>query len=552
MRVYKSAIKALYRSKVLLIALLLLSGFAIYQTQSVYRNPIASVPLGNAMTLSIYLFIIMMLVSYEYIKKFYNSGVEETILVTNKGKKRRDVKACFCLMTAFSFFLSLIILIIVLKEYLFYKIEDPNNEYKLHIAECILLHIFIVMELAILIGIALAKLKKRILTYLIMTFIILLSCPFATNMASLVMMSCTEKGWGAGEVAFKIISNFYLFPRFDIKALPDISFGESLFADRFFIIFCWIFLFLFVINVTRKKNKIFSGFLLIISFVMLIGYHSSIDKMPYGLDSFYVGTPNWIYAQTVKNKDEKAQYKITEYDMKLSLNTNLKAEVNVHVSKSLNEYKMTLYKDYKVSDVKDQNGRRLKFKQSESYLSIKNNDNNKITNIILNYSGNGSGGYYANYQACFLPGYYLYYPRAGYVPVVDKKNGYIFYDFVNPNTNFSVKIECPQKYISNLPLKKGAFTGKCDGFTLLKGFYKKKNLGRGNTLVYSYLDEMIAHDGKKTEAECWKEAFDISKEDLKKDKISNTLIINDNALDCEQGDAFGAKQFFISSSPTFY
>lgn len=59
MRIYKNALCLLYRSKTLFITLILLSVFVIWQTAGMYKNPVVSNPLGNAMTLSLYLFIIV-------------------------------------------------------------------------------------------------------------------------------------------------------------------------------------------------------------------------------------------------------------------------------------------------------------------------------------------------------------------------------------------------------------------------------------------------------------------------------------------------------------
>ena len=550
MRVYKSAFKLLVQSKILFSAIIVSILFVLWQMLSVRKSLIATIPLGKAMTLSLYLLIIFVLISFEYMKKLYNNGVEETILATAKGIRRKNYKACFMVMTTIAVVFSIVILIIVLIEYKNFRISDPDNEYVKHIVKCITLHIFMVMELGIVIGTSLAVFRKRIVPYVVMTMFILLSCPFATSMASTVMLS-SMKSWNPGRVAFKIISNFYIVPRFDMNYIADDCFGESLLADRIFIILFWIVFFAVIVCITRKKKKIITAVVAIASVVLMFCYHSNIDKMGYGRDSFYAGDPDWIYSKTAVNKKEAAQYKILSYDMKLSMGLLLNAEVNMKVSKSLDEYKMTLFKDYIVKNVVDQKGNDLDFNQEESYITVKNKDNKKITNIIIIYSG-ASSDYFANYQRCFLPGYYLYYPRAGYIPVIDKTYDYVYYNFVDPDTEFNVKVKNPEKYISNLPLKNGKFSGKCDGFTLLKGFYKEKNLGNGNKLIYPYLDTFIAHKDNKTEKECWKEAFKTSIDDAKRDKLKNQMIIFDHVQSSDQGWAYGKKQIFVQIYPASY
>lgn len=550
MRIYKNALCLLYRSKTLFITLILLSVFVIWQTAGMYKNPVVSNPLGNAMTLSLYLFIIVMFVTFEYMKKLYNNGVAEAILTTRKGRKRKNLLAAAGVMTSYSFLISAIICGIVIREYLFYKITDPDNEYIIHIIKNILLHDFLVMELAIVIGITLANLVHRIAAYVIMTIFTLLSCPFATNIANMLVESCAGN-LQPGRIFYKIISNFYIVPRFNTKYMAEAPFGESLMPDRLCIIGFWMFFFITILCITRKRYKVFAVFSGVMSLILIIVFHSPIARMNYGLDLFYGGDPDWVLAEKYCNKKEDADYRITSYDMNLTLNVSLFAKVNMNVSKSLDKYRMTLYNRYKVMRATDQNGNQLRFTQDGNYLDVFNENKNHITNIVLTYYGSDTH-YYANYQCCFLPGYFLYYPRAGYIPAYDKNYGYLYYDFVDKDTEFKVKINSPEKYISNLKLVDGKFVGKCDGFTLLKGFYKKKYLGHGNIFVYPYLDNNIVHDGKKSEYDCWKECFDMSAEELKNEGVKDTMIFYDNALSMDQGWAYGNKQYFIQSFPAFY
>lgn len=550
MRNYKNAFIVLYRSKILFVSMILLAAFVGWQASSVYGNPVVSQPLANAMTLSIYLFVIMMLVSFEYMMKLYNNGVAETLQVTGKGKRRRNYWASFSVMTTYSAIITIMIAIIVLREFVFYNIVDPNNEYKIHIIKCVILHIFMVMELAITIGLTMAAFRRRILSYVIMSVLILATCPFASTIARMI----SETSMGSlqpGRIAFGVISPFYIVPKLNLSFATSAAFGESLLPDRIFIILFWLCLCATIICITRKKKKWMTALCAVLSIVMIIGYYSPIAKMNDGMQVFYNDIPDWAYVLDHDNLDEKADYKITEYDMELSMVTKLSATVRMKVSKSLDTYKMTLHRLYKVSEVTDQDGNNLIFNQNEHYIEIENQDGKEITEIVMKYSGNDMF-YYSNYQCCFLPGYYLYYPRAGYIPVHDKDYGYVYYNFVDENTEFRVKVDSPEKYISNLEYIDGEFRGKSDGFTLVKGFYKIEDMGNGNKFIYPYLDNFIVHDGKMSEAECWKETFDQSKAELEKDKVKDTMVFFDEALSMDQGWAYGKKQYFIQSYPMFY
>lgn len=555
MSTLKNALLLLFRSKILISTMLLLLAFVCWETGSWYGKTVSvTEPLGNAMTLSIYLYIIMMFLSYEYTKKYFNNGVAETILVTPKGKKRKNYIAAFTVMSIYAIIISVIVGAIVIKEYLFYKVVDPNHEYLVHIIENVFLNDFIIMELGIVVGAALAVMKHRVGAYVIMTFFALAISPFASSMAYLIDLSDITQGGNAGKIAFKVISFFYIMPRFDLKWLPMAEFGESLLPYRFFIIGFWTFVFVTFICLTRKRYRKYTAPSLILCIALLMGYLYPSSRMEQKLDSYMNGESDYFYSVADENfvsKDEPADYSITAYDLDLSIRLNLSVTADMKVSDSLDEYKMTLYRNYKVSHVTDQNGNPLNFKQDHDYINIVNQNGNYITNIIVKYKGS-SAGCYANYQGCYLPGYYAYYPRAGYIPLYDRTYGCIKAEFLDNETYFKVKVSPEGKYISNLKKVDGIYQGQCDGFTLVKGFYKTKQLEKGNTLVYPYLDNFMVYDGKRSEEECWQEWFDFSEKELEKDRITNSMIFMDAVLDGNELKAYGKHQIFVHAGGSFY
>ena len=549
----RNNIRVLLRSKILCLFLALTSAFVIIEIASIYGKPISvTEPLGNAMTLSIYLFISMTFLSYEYLRKFYNHGVSEVFL--SLQSKRENVVSAFLLLSIYAMLLSTIIAVLVIVEFLFYKIQDPHHEYIFHTLGNVFLNDYMIMRLGIFIGGSLAIMKNRIVTYSIMTLFTIAVSPFATSMAYLIDAASLDKKARVGMAAFKSISLFYILPRFDLKWMPRAEFGESLLPYRFFIIGFWSFLFVTVLLITRryKKRKIVvSSFLCA---AMLLGYLYPSSRMEQTFDAYRNGVPDSVYCSSgeYKEKIQKADYTIKEYDMDLSIRQNLSATMVMKVSKSLAEYHMTLYRKYKVLGVKDQDGNGLEYEQKGDYITVFNREKRKINEISMTYRGS-SADCYANYQGCYLPGYYMYYPRAGYMRVYDVNYGMIVPNFVDENTKFKVRVSPGGKYISNLPKVDGVYVGTCDGFTLLKGFYKEQKLNDGNVMVYPYLDNFVLHDGKKKEALCWKENFDFSSEQLKKDGISNTMIFMDlGTLDGEFLKAYGKNQIFVNAGGSFY
>ncbi|MDE6852842.1 MAG: hypothetical protein K2J67_10230 [Lachnospiraceae bacterium] len=553
MRLFRDAVKLLISSKILLIFMFLLFGFVVWETGSLYGKGTvaATMPLRNALTLSIYLFIMMMFLSYEYARKLFHNGVSEALLVTMAGRNRKNYKMIFWVMSIYSSVMSLFVGVIVVKEYLFYKISDPNHEYVVHIIKNIFLNDFLIMELGIIVGIALAVIQKRMGAYTIMCFLSILISPFATSMAYLIDL-CDVEHSGVGEMGFKILSYFYIMPGFLTNLMPREEFGESILPYRFFIIGFWLFLCLSFICFTRNRYKKYAVVSVVLCLGSFIAYTYPASKMEQTYDIYLNGMPDGIYVWESKDyitKEEPADYQISEYDLNLSIRANLSATADMKVSKSLERYRMTLYRQYKVSKVVDQDGHKLEYTQNQDYIEVRNPNGYHITNIIISYKGS-SWDSYANYQGCYLPGYYAYYPRAGYINLYDEL-GCIQPYFVDKDTYFKVKVN-PGKYISNLPEKDGIYQGKCDGVTLVSGFYKIKRFENGNQLVYPYLDEFIIHDGKMTEKECWQETFDFVEEELAKDKIANCLIFPDEILMGNVQKAYGEKQIFVYSGGVYY
>lgn len=107
LKMLKNNFSVLVRARFLLCSLILLAGFVIYETAVLYGKKWSAVqPLENVMTLGIYLFVTMMFISYEYLRKFYNSGVSE-VLQTLDTKNKNTVVA-FLVLVLYSFILCVI------------------------------------------------------------------------------------------------------------------------------------------------------------------------------------------------------------------------------------------------------------------------------------------------------------------------------------------------------------------------------------------------------------------------------------------------------------
>jgi hypothetical protein len=226
--------------------------------------------------------------------------------------------------------------------------------------------------------------------------------------------------------------------------------------------------------------------------------------------------------QDAEIKDEKAEYEISAYQMELSIGLEMSADVVMDVSQSLPEYKMSLYHGYKVKSAYDGSGNVLSFTQEGDYVTITNSTDSEIGQIRLVYEG-CSPAYYSNVQGIFLPGYFAYYPRAGFVPLYDESVGGISECFVDADTEFAVKMNTHQTLYTNLEKDGDWYRGKCDGFTVLSGFYEEKELSNGNRLIYPYLYG-IEMDTGATGDEALEEYYEMMETRLEEMGRENTTV----------------------------
>lgn len=131
----------------------------------------------------------------------------------------------------------------------------------------------------------------------------------------------------------------------------------------------------------------------------------------------------------------------------------------------------------------DGNDTELVFKQEGDVVSIENKDNVSIDKICFYYSGH-SATFYANKNACFLPGFFAYYPKPGICKLY-KDSLYVASE--EKEANYSVYIADSENITSNLPMINGRFEGKAENVILVKGKYLEKDIN-GTTCVTLPLD----------------------------------------------------------------
>lgn len=159
------------------------------------------------------------------------------------------------------------------------------------------------------------------------------------------------------------------------------------------------------------------------------------------LDYYYNNTPEKV--NSLKNFD----YDIKQYDIQLSIENQLKSEVKIYFKdEEKGEKVFSLYHQFSVSSIKDEERKVVRFKQDKDFLKIYLDRPTK--SIVINYKGSSSPFMEAKASHAYLPFYFSWYPVKSVNPAM--KSVY------NSNTRLSVydtsKIKFNLKFNGNVQL----------------------------------------------------------------------------------------------------
>lgn len=201
-------------------------------------------------------------------------------------------------------------------------------------------------------------------------------------------------------------------------------------------------------------------------------------------------------------KDEGEGFSILSYDIEISVMEDvLKAEVSLVPDRGfLDEYRFTLYHRYGVKSVRDQDGRKLDFEQTDDYIRVMPGGG-EIKKLVFSYEG-FSQHFYATTQGISLPFYFEYYPAAGWQRVFlrDRSNTCFTQELPEHNAYFKLKITYPKelKLYTNIEPKgespglwsrTASYSGNADGLSIFASPYLTDMYINGIQVVYSVIDE---------------------------------------------------------------
>lgn len=328
-------------------------------------------------------------------------------------------------------------------------------------------------------GYLISRIPNRYVGYLVILVVLMLILPANAKYFSMLQ-------WGRGISIYWLRDWLYLLPP-DIQAVGDPLYGMPVEGYRVATMFLWIGIggWIFARSVwryTKKKRRVADGLVIlwIVLCALFVVNEGSVLRMTDHPKSAESEDQNYYQAQTQIEEQEK-DFQVRAYDMEFSFGRELSAKVTVDVSteNAPEQYHFTLYHGYKISDVTSEDGEKLLFTQEGDQVTV-NNPQKKADEKLTFYYKGSSPVFYANHNACFLPGFFAYYPIAGVENLYE--NGMWKVNQRQPAA-FTIHTKGLQA-ASNLPGKGDSHAGETSYVTLVGGNCREMDKNGNNEIVY--------------------------------------------------------------------
>lgn len=339
-------------------------------------------------------------------------------------------------------------------------------------------NIFLLSCAATGMGYLISRIPNRYVGYLVILAVLMLILP--ANAKYFSMLS-----WGRGISVYWLRDWLYLLPP-DIQALGDPLYGMPVEYYRVAGMLLWIGVggWLFVHSVyryTKGKRRVADGVFIVWTAlcVLAVVNEGSVLRMTDHPKSAVSEDPDYYDSQPLI--EEQKDFRVQAYDMELSFGGELSAKVTATVSSdnTPEQYHFTLYHGYKISGMQSEDGEKLSFTQEGDQVVVDNPQKKSEQKLTFYYKGS-SPVFYANRNACFLPGFFAYYPVAGVEKLYE--NGMWK---VNENETAAFTIHTKGLNIaSNLPGNGDSHAGETSYVTLVGGNCRRMENNGNSQIVY--------------------------------------------------------------------
>ncbi len=490
---FKKAINLFFKSKFCMIAYVLFFGGVIGYC-SIKWVPLAidnrwDYPLFTEhyfLQFAVVPFILFLFISYEYFAKGKRANFDECLSVTKNSELFRLNQFLVMELLALVFGGVLTVLSLIA------PIKSPLTDfaYISYILRLSFLYFFVADTIAVLLGMALSNIKNNIIAY-----VLLILCTFMFSPIPL----------GIGDM-FSDVTGVYINPFFymfeiiprDFASQNYENYGIPLNSINVMRAVFWLFLLggIFCFNYLKRNQRVRrTAVSLSLVAVILSGIYIN---LPYSSYPYHANDPvkgyegqSYYSSQDYENMpvqyEEPAGFEITAMDIDMKVGRQLSAVTSVQVDDtSLSSYKFTLFRNYKIKSIKDENGNKLKFDRYSDYVTVYPAEGEKITEkIIFEYSGY-SAAYYSNSQGIYLPVGFYYYPINGFHYVYDLRAQRYIKNVLDKPVPIHLTVDTKKTVYSNLERVsdgKNEFSDIADGVTILSGFYRETEV-EGCRVVY--------------------------------------------------------------------
>lgn len=489
MTIYKYIKKLFLNSKILLPLYVIFIGFTLGYSVKYFllSNDLLMTDTVIA-SLSVYAFVFFTYISFEFCRKCKRSQIEECLQSISGGYKRVLKTQMLLLNNLILFFSSLML---ILQFALYIKIGYSFNfMYIIYLLLKVALYYYLVPVTGAFFGFTFALTSNRLNSYLMLVLITLLGTPFFREILDMVYDT-------AELYIYPFFQIFDVFPH-DTNWTANYAFDMSILPNVWLSCIFWCLL-LFVISFYKlsvpKTPKIILKKLPVLilcaaCFITAIMPSSKVQRE--GYHPYESVDSEWSYYVSHKKKAESVPvvneaFSVTEYDAELTIGSKLYAKVKITPdNKELNEYVFTLFHEYKISKITDENNNKLKFTQDSDYVTVYTSGT--INQLCFTYSG-FSGTFYSNVQGTFLPGFFPYLPFPGCKAIYNADHGGSFNVLsFGEEADISVKVNSLRQIYCNLEKTgRNTFSGKSNGLTLISGFYDEITVNNITT-VRPYMD----------------------------------------------------------------
>lgn len=463
------------------LGLLILSNYYLWHLLSAFLSELNK--FGSESTDSYYFFADIMIlcfvfsacwffISFEFMRKVKESDLLEALEAMGKKGTRIYVNQLLVILLAIVLFL---INVFVYFLFGFIKLDYPPI-LVLQVRDLILVDVLLLSIASSCMGIVVAQTRKRIMGYIVMIVVFLFSIHDYLEAA-------VNSMGGTGEILY-IIRRYISFLPPNIKNTLDALYGLPHEVYRIAAMLLWVVLGMYVLfrKWFRGKTKV-AFFSMTVIVVAGLGYCVQNPGSVLVMDE----TINQISREELSEEQEekKADFAISGYDMDIRIGKEFSNHCTVSISdpKRTDEYLFTLYRGYRIKKISDQTGNPVDFSQTGDFVTVYGGNGQALSELTFEYRGS-SNLFYSNRNACFLPGFFPYYPRAGFQPVFSADGMPIVQKWKNEEVSFRVKADMPETFICNLPREGGYYTGKAESLLLLGGNYDRNQYRENRCICY--------------------------------------------------------------------